>query len=748
MRNNYLIKVFFVLVLGLLTLTNANSQDQHLPLGGLNLNSNGDLNSYDPNTHIIHYGGDWQYYGWTWEARNGVDFSAYSEFTVYFDPSLLLAGGDSDDPYKVQIEIAYMEGAAVSTEGRAKWGTMTVPLDQDRKNRVKYIYIKSQKSGDLKLLDAFLVGNVSQLPFNTLNLNSNGDLNSYNSETQTITYGGDWQYYGWTWEQVDNNGVQGKDLSKFNSLIINYDPSGLPEFGDGTDPTKIQVEVGYWDGSAKMVEGRNFWGAITVPLDQDKSNKVKSIFAKSQKSGTLKLLGVHLNGGEQVAEDEILPIEHDYDLGSGSNSSYDAATHTVTFTGEWATRGWWFGSDANGRDLSDYKYAVVLFEPVDFKVQLVAQYNGNPAAADSKALVEAGAKRVVVELNPEARANVQQIYLQSDIPGQVVINQAYLTNKDPRRADLIVSDISWDPANPAPGEEVVFSAKIKNIGDGTSANGKHGVTFALGDGTNPIQWSDSHTTGVPAGSEVAVTATGGPSKPWTVGTNPEYRIKAVFEGDVDSNVGNNVFYKTLVVNGKADLEIVENSFILDPEAPSVGDAVGFIVSVKNIGTVNTPAGVKHGAAFSVNNQVVAWSDNRTQAVLVDREARLGSNGGPNNGDGTWIAKEGTFTFKVEVNDATAEGVRPFEELTYDNNIVTFTLTIKGSDIMTPDTGKNVTVVNGKIQLTGYSENAKVNVYNVFGQQIAKDKNTLLSTGVYLIKVLDEGNVASYKVLVK
>jgi hypothetical protein len=288
MKKNYLIKVIFALSLGFFSLLNLNAQDQHLPLDGLNYNSNGDLNSYDVATHTITYGGDWQWHGWTWDARNGVDFSAYDAFTVYYDPTGLPEFGDGTDPTKIQVEIGYMEGAAVMTEGRAVWRTMTVPLDPDRKNKVKYIFIKSQKAGTLKLLDAFLPGNISKLPLNALNLNSNGDLNSYNADTQTITYGSDWQFYGWSWDQIDHNGKRGTDLSKYTSVTINYDASGLPEFSENTDPTKIQVQVTYIDGEPVVVEGRNFWGAVTVPLDPARSNKIKEIYINSQKQGTLK----------------------------------------------------------------------------------------------------------------------------------------------------------------------------------------------------------------------------------------------------------------------------------------------------------------------------------------------------------------------------------------------------------------------------------------------------------------------------
>ena len=46
------------------------------------------------------------------------------------------------------------------------------------------------------------------------------------------------------------------------------------------------------------------------------------------------------------------------------------------------------------------------------------------------------------------------------------------------KPDLIVTDISWEPANPAPGSAVTLKATIKNQGDApTPAGVKHGASF-------------------------------------------------------------------------------------------------------------------------------------------------------------------------------------------------------------------------------------------------------------------------------
>ncbi len=79
------------------------------------------------------------------------------------------------------------------------------------------------------------------------------------------------------------------------------------------------------------------------------------------------------------------------------------------------------------------------------------------------------------------------------------------------KPDLVVTDISWDPANPASGSAVTLSATIKNQGSApTPAGVKHGVLFTFDDGAaGPGVWSDTHTGSIAPGAWVTVTASGG-----------------------------------------------------------------------------------------------------------------------------------------------------------------------------------------------------------------------------------------------
>lgn len=114
------------------------------------------------------------------------------------------------------------------------------------------------------------------------------------------------------------------------------------------------------------------------------------------------------------------------DLGSGwGDSSYDPATKTITYVGEWTGRGWWLGEDP-GADYSQWDQVVVEFEPCACTIQLVVEYNGG--ADSSSSLVEAGSEKVVCELNAAAKNNIKQIYLQSAAAGTLTLKAAYLEN--------------------------------------------------------------------------------------------------------------------------------------------------------------------------------------------------------------------------------------------------------------------------------------------------------------------------------
>ena len=76
--------------------------------------------------------------------------------------------------------------------------------------------------------------------------------------------------------------------------------------------------------------------------------------------------------------------------------------------------------------------------------------------------------------------------------------------------DIIVTDILWEPSKAVEGEQIVFSAVIKNQGNGMAPEGiVNGVQFQV-DG-HCVVWSDTDTTQLKPGESVTVTANSGPT---------------------------------------------------------------------------------------------------------------------------------------------------------------------------------------------------------------------------------------------
>ncbi|MDQ6419419.1 CARDB domain-containing protein [Paenibacillus sp. LHD-117] len=219
--------------------------------------------------------------------------------------------------------------------------------------------------------------------------------------------------------------------------------------------------------------------------------------------------------------------------------------------------------------------------------------------------------------------------------------------------DLIVTNISWTPASPAAGNEVTFSATIKNQGaDPSPAGAIHGVLFTV-NGTS-VSWSDNHTSSIAAGASVTVTATGGPNSKatWTAAAGT-HTVRAYVD-DVnriaEANENNNTWDQSITVgssSGTPDLFVTD--VVWSPASPQTGNEVTFSAVVRNQGTAATPVGTIHGVLFTVNGTSVNWSDNYTSSIPAGASVTLTATGGP-NAKTTWTAAAGTHTVRAFVDD--------------------------------------------------------------------------------------------------
>lgn len=110
--------------------------------------------------------------------------------------------------------------------------------------------------------------------------------------------------------------------------------------------------------------------------------------------------------------------------GSGWGSSYDAATKTITYEGEWKGCGIWLGDF----DASSYDEVVFECEATEMAFNLVIEYTGADNADNPSVNFPAGSTKAVVPLSETLKKNLQQVYVQAATAGTIVVKDLYLQN--------------------------------------------------------------------------------------------------------------------------------------------------------------------------------------------------------------------------------------------------------------------------------------------------------------------------------
>jgi subtilase family serine protease len=243
------------------------------------------------------------------------------------------------------------------------------------------------------------------------------------------------------------------------------------------------------------------------------------------------------------------------------------------------------------------------------------------------------------------------------------------------RPDLVVTSVTANPAIPASGVPVKFSATIKNQGSAaTAANRTHSVTFSI-DGVTKT-WSRGFQKSIAAGASVTLTADGGPtgSPTWT-GTSGPHTLSAAVDDQkliAESDETNNQRQVQVNVGTIPTLpDLVLTSVSWTPTSPVSGAPVRFTASVKNVGKRTTRAGTVIGVSFRPNGSTTGatYSDTRTSPLLPGESALLVANGGGTSGQ--WTPPAAGSTTMVAVLDDT----RRIAESNEFNNTLVSTVTI-------------------------------------------------------------------------
>ena len=115
------------------------------------------------------------------------------------------------------------------------------------------------------------------------------------------------------------------------------------------------------------------------------------------------------------------------DLGSGWDSSYDAATQTITYEKAWGGRGWWFGTGASAKDFSAYDEIVIETVDNTMAYNIVIEYD-NTEVESTSVSISADKAKGIAAFDEVGKAAVKQIYLQGHAVGTIKLAAAYVQN--------------------------------------------------------------------------------------------------------------------------------------------------------------------------------------------------------------------------------------------------------------------------------------------------------------------------------
>jgi subtilase family serine protease len=160
-----------------------------------------------------------------------------------------------------------------------------------------------------------------------------------------------------------------------------------------------------------------------------------------------------------------------------------------------------------------------------------------------------------------------------------------------------VSSLTWTPANPAPGDHVVFTVVVTNQGTAaTPAGTVLGVGFDFDGSAAAGVWEDTDTASLAPGASVTLTATGGSAGVnYWIATAGSHTVTA-WADDVnritESNESNNKLTQTVSVSAGSSLTPV-----VQIDAGSGGGAAPFSADVG----FNTGNEFSSGAGIDLSN---------------------------------------------------------------------------------------------------------------------------------------------------
>lgn len=272
-------------------------------------------------------------------------------------------------------------------------------------------------------------------------------------EDNTLTFTAAWKGAGVNFTTGDGETEPKKctDFSDYDYLWVTFSETTC-DFKLCTQYTSNYNQ----DVSVEAIAGTLVLG---VKLNESCSDQFAQYYLQSKAAGKLVVTGAYV--GTEDEYKEMLagnkPQKSDLtltDLGSGwGNSTYDAASKTVTIGDDWSGKGWWLEK----ADYSDFDKVVINFaKPTVTNGKVVVEYNG---ASSGEAEFAEGATSVEVALDAAAKNSVKQIYLQGPAGAQFVLASAYVCVEN-----YVPAGISQAVAVPAAKSSKVFNLAGQQVG--------------------------------------------------------------------------------------------------------------------------------------------------------------------------------------------------------------------------------------------------------------------------------------------
>ncbi len=311
----------------------------------------------------------------------------------------------------------------------------------------------------LMVVSLFAMGTMAvyadyQLDLTTANYGQWNDGDSYEINADgsvTMTFYQGWSGTGW------QNWGSPWDLTQYESVVVEY--TGLEAINESTDHPWIQLYI----GSSPAI-GQGDWsqtGRIEFVMadnatDEDGNeidySSVGQIMIQPSDALVVTITSVTFVGGSDAGDTDHsgsdydeLPMDEDSDLSCGWSSSYDGATHTITYDSAWAGRGWWFGNP-DGKDCSAYEgVEVVIKTSLVAYVSLTAQYNYFEDGSDDGLTTTTGINTtgsdeevtIYCAFDETMRDNVMQIWIQCGAAGTIELVSAKLIKAAGEGGDLV-----------------------------------------------------------------------------------------------------------------------------------------------------------------------------------------------------------------------------------------------------------------------------------------------------------------------